>query len=108
MAPAFRLTTRPCVSESMSQYAVDFSAEREGLHKLHFLPGQSRRRHWLLAVFLFRLLGFDVLKHGLEVSSGPGLSPSRFSSVRSPDWSLRTRLPGGVRVRSSSPPSSSE
>ncbi|KAF6718770.1 FSD1-like protein [Oryzias melastigma] len=38
MAPAFRLTTRPCVSESMSQYAVDFSAEREGLHKLHFLP----------------------------------------------------------------------
>ncbi|RVE66212.1 hypothetical protein OJAV_G00124770 [Oryzias javanicus] len=43
MAPAFRLTTRPCVSESMSQFAVDFSAEREGLHKLHFLPGQSHR-----------------------------------------------------------------
>ncbi|XP_023816666.1 FSD1-like protein isoform X2 [Oryzias latipes] len=38
MAPAFRLTTRPSVSESMSQFAVDFSAEREGLHKLHFLP----------------------------------------------------------------------
>ncbi|XP_039635415.1 FSD1-like protein isoform X2 [Perca fluviatilis] len=41
MAPAFRLTTRPAVSENMSQFTVDFSAERAGLQRLHFLsvPG---------------------------------------------------------------------
>uniref|UniRef100_UPI0037E82AF2 FSD1-like protein isoform X2 n=1 Tax=Semicossyphus pulcher TaxID=241346 RepID=UPI0037E82AF2 len=38
MAPAFRLTTRPAVSENMSQFTVDFSAERVGLQQLHFLP----------------------------------------------------------------------
>ncbi|XP_070706681.1 FSD1-like protein isoform X2 [Pempheris klunzingeri] len=38
MAPAFRLTTRVAVSENMSQFTVDFSAERAGLHQLHFLP----------------------------------------------------------------------
>ncbi|KAM4528580.1 FSD1-like protein isoform 2-T2 [Odontesthes bonariensis] len=38
MAPAFRLTTRPMVSENMSQFTVDFSAERAGLQRLHFLP----------------------------------------------------------------------
>ncbi|XP_063745436.1 FSD1-like protein isoform X2 [Eleginops maclovinus] len=38
MAPAFRLTTRPAVSENMSQFTVDFSAERAGLQRLHFLP----------------------------------------------------------------------
>uniref|UniRef100_A0A1A8IUM3 Fibronectin type III and SPRY domain containing 1-like n=1 Tax=Nothobranchius kuhntae TaxID=321403 RepID=A0A1A8IUM3_NOTKU len=38
MAPAFRLTTRPMVSENMSQYTVDFSTERAGLQRLYFLP----------------------------------------------------------------------
>ncbi|XP_042252184.1 FSD1-like protein isoform X5 [Thunnus maccoyii] len=38
MAPAFRLTTRPAVSENMSQFTVDFSVERAGLQRLHFLP----------------------------------------------------------------------
>lgn len=38
MAPAFRLTTRPVVSENMSQFTVDFSVERAGLQRLHFLP----------------------------------------------------------------------
>ncbi|XP_026153290.1 FSD1-like protein isoform X1 [Mastacembelus armatus] len=38
MAPAFRLTTRPAVSENMSQFTVDFSTEKEGLQRLHFLP----------------------------------------------------------------------
>ncbi|XP_072228257.1 FSD1-like protein isoform X2 [Leuresthes tenuis] len=38
MAPAFRLTTRPMVSENMSQFTVDFSAERAGLQRLRFLP----------------------------------------------------------------------
>lgn len=41
MAPAFRLTTRPVVSENMSQYTVDFSTERAGLQRLYFLPGES-------------------------------------------------------------------
>lgn len=41
MAPAFRLTTRLAASENMSQYTVDFSAERAGLQRLHFLPGES-------------------------------------------------------------------
>ncbi|KAI3362534.1 hypothetical protein L3Q82_012836, partial [Scortum barcoo] len=39
MAPAFRMTTRPAVSENMTQFTVDFSTEREGLQRLHFLPG---------------------------------------------------------------------
>ncbi|XP_073334629.1 FSD1-like protein isoform X2 [Pagrus major] len=38
MAPAFRLTTRPVVSENMSQFTVDFSTEKAGLQRLHFLP----------------------------------------------------------------------
>ncbi|XP_076614937.1 FSD1-like protein isoform X3 [Chaetodon auriga] len=38
MAPAFRLTARPAVSENMSQFTVDFSVERAGLQRLHFLP----------------------------------------------------------------------
>ncbi|XP_061590569.1 FSD1-like protein isoform X1 [Cololabis saira] len=38
MAPAFRLTTRPTVSENMSQFTVDFGGERAGLQGLHFLP----------------------------------------------------------------------
>ncbi|KAF7659707.1 hypothetical protein LDENG_00294030 [Lucifuga dentata] len=38
MAPAFRLTTRPAVTDSMSSFAVDFSVERAELQKLHFLP----------------------------------------------------------------------
>ncbi|XP_058473707.1 FSD1-like protein isoform X1 [Solea solea] len=38
MAPAFRLTTRPAVSENMAQFTVDFSAERAGLQRLEFLP----------------------------------------------------------------------
>uniref|UniRef100_H3CB37 Fibronectin type III and SPRY domain containing 1-like n=1 Tax=Tetraodon nigroviridis TaxID=99883 RepID=H3CB37_TETNG len=38
MAPAFRLSTRLAASENMSQYTVDFSAERAGLQRLHFLP----------------------------------------------------------------------
>ncbi|GLD56890.1 FSD1-like protein, partial [Lates japonicus] len=38
MAPAFRLTTRPVVSENMSQFTADFSAERAVLQRLHFLP----------------------------------------------------------------------
>ncbi|XP_040014106.1 FSD1-like protein isoform X3 [Xiphias gladius] len=38
MAPAFRLTTRPAVSENMAQFTVDFSVERAGLQQLHFLP----------------------------------------------------------------------
>ncbi|XP_044030973.1 FSD1-like protein isoform X2 [Siniperca chuatsi] len=38
MAPAFRLTTRLAVSENMSQFTVDFSTERAGLQRLHFLP----------------------------------------------------------------------
>ncbi|XP_068609457.1 FSD1-like protein [Brachionichthys hirsutus] len=38
MAPAFRLTTRPVVSENMTQFSVDFSGERAGLQRLHFLP----------------------------------------------------------------------
>ncbi|CAF87571.1 unnamed protein product [Tetraodon nigroviridis] len=41
MAPAFRLSTRLAASENMSQYTVDFSAERAGLQRLHFLPGES-------------------------------------------------------------------
>ncbi|TNN27334.1 Fibronectin type III and SPRY domain-containing protein 1 [Liparis tanakae] len=39
MAAAFRLTTRPLVSENMSKFTVDFSSERAGLMRLHFLPG---------------------------------------------------------------------
>lgn len=38
MAPAFRLTARPAVSENMSQFTVDFSTEKAGLQRLHFLP----------------------------------------------------------------------
>ncbi|XP_010788722.1 FSD1-like protein isoform X1 [Notothenia coriiceps] len=38
MAPGFRLATRPAASETMSQFTVDFSAERAGLQRLHFLP----------------------------------------------------------------------
>ncbi|XP_068190657.1 FSD1-like protein [Antennarius striatus] len=38
MAPAFRLTTRPVVSENMTQFSVDFSVERVGLQRLYFLP----------------------------------------------------------------------
>ncbi|XP_074546489.1 FSD1-like protein isoform X2 [Halichoeres trimaculatus] len=38
MAPAFRLTTRPVVSENMSQFSVDFSTERAWLQRLNFLP----------------------------------------------------------------------
>ncbi|XP_045898155.1 FSD1-like protein, partial [Micropterus dolomieu] len=38
MAPAFRLTTRLAVSENMSQFTVDFNAERAGLQRLQFLP----------------------------------------------------------------------
>ncbi|XP_041667767.1 FSD1-like protein [Cheilinus undulatus] len=38
MAPAFRLTTRPVVSQNMSQFTVDFSVERAGLQQLYFLP----------------------------------------------------------------------
>ncbi|KAM3599382.1 uncharacterized protein V6R79_004717 [Siganus canaliculatus] len=38
MAPAFRLTTRPAVSENMSQFTVDFSLERVELLRLNFLP----------------------------------------------------------------------
>ncbi|XP_075934396.1 FSD1-like protein isoform X3 [Anarhichas minor] len=38
MAPAFRLTTRPVASENMLQFTVDFSSERAGLQRLHFLP----------------------------------------------------------------------
>lgn len=41
MAPAFRLTTRLVASENMSKFTVDFSTERAGLQKLHFLPGES-------------------------------------------------------------------
>uniref|UniRef100_A0A3Q2EJC4 Fibronectin type III and SPRY domain containing 1 like n=1 Tax=Cyprinodon variegatus TaxID=28743 RepID=A0A3Q2EJC4_CYPVA len=35
---SFRLTTRPMVSENMSQFTVDFSGERAGLQRLNFLP----------------------------------------------------------------------
>ncbi|XP_029371557.1 FSD1-like protein isoform X1 [Echeneis naucrates] len=38
MAPAFRLTTRPAMSESMAEFTVDFSAERVWLQRLQFLP----------------------------------------------------------------------
>eukprot|EP00066_Takifugu_rubripes_P009557 XP_003976625.2 PREDICTED: FSD1-like protein [Takifugu rubripes] len=38
MAPAFRLSTRLTASENMSQFTVDFSGERAGLQRLHFLP----------------------------------------------------------------------
>ncbi|CAK6984554.1 FSD1-like protein, partial [Scomber scombrus] len=38
MAPAFRLTTRPAASSSFSEFTVDFSVERAGLQRLHFLP----------------------------------------------------------------------
>ncbi|KAG8010392.1 Multidrug resistance-associated protein 1 [Nibea albiflora] len=38
MAPAFRLTARPSVSENMSQFTVDFSTQRAVLQRLHFLP----------------------------------------------------------------------
>ncbi|XP_026211314.1 FSD1-like protein isoform X2 [Anabas testudineus] len=38
MAPAFRLSTRSVVSESMAKFTVDFSMERAALQKLHFLP----------------------------------------------------------------------
>ncbi|KAM7368504.1 hypothetical protein PAMP_012843 [Pampus punctatissimus] len=38
MALAFRLTTRPAVSENMTQFMVDFSVERARLQRLHFLP----------------------------------------------------------------------
>ncbi|CAJ1069815.1 FSD1-like protein isoform X2 [Xyrichtys novacula] len=38
MAPAFRLTARPIVSQNMSQFTTDFSAERADLQKLYFLP----------------------------------------------------------------------
>lgn len=44
MAPAFRLTTRPAVSENMTQFTVDFSTERAGLQRLHFLPGKSPKK----------------------------------------------------------------
>ncbi|KAK2818473.1 hypothetical protein Q5P01_024034 [Channa striata] len=38
MAPAFRLTTRPAVSESMAKFTVDFCTERTALQRLNFLP----------------------------------------------------------------------
>ncbi|TMS00879.1 FSD1-like protein [Larimichthys crocea] len=38
MAPAFRLTTCPAVSENMSQFTADFSTQRAVLQRLHFLP----------------------------------------------------------------------
>ncbi|XP_007541768.1 FSD1-like protein isoform X2 [Poecilia formosa] len=38
MAPAFRMATRPAVSENMSQFTVDFSGEKAGLLRLNFLP----------------------------------------------------------------------
>lgn len=38
MAPGFRLATRPAASETMSQFTVDFSADRAGLQRLDFLP----------------------------------------------------------------------
>ncbi|XP_067340816.1 FSD1-like protein isoform X2 [Channa argus] len=38
MAPAFRLTTRLAVSESMAKFTVDFSMERAALQRLYFLP----------------------------------------------------------------------
>ncbi|KAM4719314.1 FSD1-like protein isoform 2-T2 [Anableps anableps] len=38
MAPAFRMTTRPMVSENMSHFTVDFSVEKAGLQRLNFLP----------------------------------------------------------------------
>lgn len=41
MAPAFRLTARPAVSGGMSEFTVDFSAERSKLQQLCFLPGES-------------------------------------------------------------------
>uniref|UniRef100_A0A3B3ZVK2 B30.2/SPRY domain-containing protein n=1 Tax=Periophthalmus magnuspinnatus TaxID=409849 RepID=A0A3B3ZVK2_9GOBI len=44
MASAFRITTRPLTSPDMSQFAVDFSAERAGLHRLDFLPVPSAPR----------------------------------------------------------------
>lgn len=50
MAPAFRLTTRPVVSENMSQFTVDFSTERAGLQRLDFLPGGS---HLFLSVTVY-------------------------------------------------------
>lgn len=40
MASAFRLTTRPTVSESMARFTVDFSCETAELQNLHFLPGE--------------------------------------------------------------------
>lgn len=54
MAPAFRLTTRPVVSENMSQFTVDFSTERAGLQRLYFLPGES---HLLLTCFSVAVFG---------------------------------------------------
>ncbi|XP_023193468.1 FSD1-like protein isoform X1 [Xiphophorus maculatus] len=38
MAPAFRMATRPAVSENMSQFTVDFIGEKAGLLRLNFLP----------------------------------------------------------------------
>ncbi|XP_053196110.1 FSD1-like protein [Scomber japonicus] len=38
MAPAFRLTTRPAAVAGFSEFTVDFSVERAGLQRLHFLP----------------------------------------------------------------------
>lgn len=43
MAPAFRMATRPAVSENMSQFTVDFIGEKAGLLRLNFLPGQKPR-----------------------------------------------------------------
>ncbi|XP_034048097.1 FSD1-like protein isoform X2 [Thalassophryne amazonica] len=38
MAPAFRLTMRPAVTESMSHFTVNFDMEKAWLRQLHFLP----------------------------------------------------------------------
>lgn len=40
MAPAFRLTMKPKVSDNMTHLMVDFSQEQKLLQGLRFLPGE--------------------------------------------------------------------
>lgn len=41
MAPAFRLSLKPKVSDNMTHLMVDFSQERQMLQALKFLPGKN-------------------------------------------------------------------
>lgn len=100
MAPAFRLTTRPLVTENMSQFTVDFSSERAGLQRLHFLPGQSTATcDWLfmnaatVVLFLICLLFVSMTTHSQS------LEPQRSTSPAVMSMTTASLLPGDSSLR---------